>query len=357
MNPVDILKSRFLKKVIAYIIGTVVVSVVASKAGFPPLFVVIFDVYVFACFLFYIIIDLPPMKRHTGIRTFVNLVFTFALFSAIYIGVTAFLPQFDPEYERAEIRKPPLRLAGFAGPEAIKAGEDVFNKNKCANCHKFKGKGTSIRGPNFDLMQIGLRDRDWLIDAIIDPREEQPFGFEDAKSKTAMPIYFGEDITEDEMGALIAYLQTGWNGEQMPMIGKEDVGMVRWDEDPKMLALAKRTFFGKEYKDLNCSTCHGKDGIPTDDETKDLRDPDGESERPGRKGQKLKDWSDADWFDSVSNGVDDSEMEPWLELYPPRAIWLGIVYAKQFSKGSMAVSSEEGQVDETDEEKEDDEEE
>ncbi|MEE8403313.1 MAG: c-type cytochrome [Candidatus Hydrothermarchaeaceae archaeon] len=346
MNPGDILKSSLLKKVIVYIIVTVVVSVVMSKVGFPPLFVVIFDVYIFACFLFYIIIDLPAMKKQTGIRTFVNIVFTFALFSAIYTGVTAFLPQFDPEYERAALRQPPLSLASLAGPEVIKAGEEVFNNNKCANCHKFKGMGTSMRGPNFDLVQIGLYDRDWLIENIVDPRKEASMGFEDQKSKNAMPIYFGEDISEDEMGALIAYLQTGWNGEQMPMIGKEDVGMVRWDEDPEMLALAKRTFFGKEYKDLNCSTCHGKDGIPTDDETKDLRDPDGESERPGRKGQKLKDWSDADWFDSVANGVDDSEMEPWLELYPPRAIWLGIIYAKQFSKGGMAASSEEGQVDE-----------
>jgi mono/diheme cytochrome c family protein len=352
MNPVDILKSRFLKKVIAYIIGTVVVSVVASKAGFPPLFVVIFDVYVFACFLFYIIIDLPPMKRQTGIRTFVNLVFTFVLFSSIYLGVTSFLPQFDPEHERAALRKPPLRLAGFAGPEAIKAGEDVFNNNKCVNCHKFKGKGTSIRGPNFDLMQIGLRDRDWLEEAIVDPRKEQPFGFEDAKAKTSMPIYFGEDITEDEMGALIAYLQTGWNGERMPMIGKEGRKMIRWDEDPEMLALGKRVWLGKEYKDLKCATCHGKDGAPDDDDAKDLRDLDAESARPERKGQKLKDWSDADWFDSVANGVEDSEMDSWLDVYPPRAIWLGIIYAKQFSKGGMAPGGEEGQDDEEEDEEE-----
>ena len=353
MNLSDILKSGLLKKVIAYIIGTVVVSVVASKAGFPSLFVIIFDVYVFACFIFYIIIDLPPMKRRTGLRTFANIIFTFVLFSVIYTGVTAFLPQFDPEYERAALRQPPLSLASLAGPEVIKAGEEVFNTNKCANCHKFKGKGTSMRGPNFDLVQIGLYDRDWLIEAIVDPRKEQPFGFEDAKSKTAMPIYFGEDITEDEMSVLVAYLQTGWNGEQVPMMGKEDVEMVRWDEDPEMLALGKRVWFGKEYKDLNCSTCHGKYGIPTDDEAKDLRDSDAESNRPERKGQKLKDWSDADWFDSVSNGVDDSEMEAWLEQYPPRAIWLGIIYAKQFSKGGgLAAGGEEGHDDEDEEDDE-----
>ncbi len=353
MTPGDILRSSLLKKLIAYIVATVAVSVVASKAGFPPLFVIIFDVYVFACFIFYIIIDLPAMKRQTGLRAFVNIIFTLVLFSVIYTGVTSFLPQFDPEYERAALRQPPISLASLAGPEVIKAGEEVFNNNKCANCHKFKGKGTSMRGPNFDLMQIGLYDRDWLIDAIVDPRKEQPFGFEDAKSKTAMPIYFGEDITEDEMAVLIAYLQTGWSGEQMPMMGKEDVEMVRWDEDPDMLALGKRVWFGKEYKDLNCSTCHGKYGIPTDDEAKDLRDSDGESARPERKGQKLKDWTDADWFDSVSNGVDDSEMEAWLEQYPPRAIWLGIVYGKQFSQGGgLATGGEEGQDDEDEEDDE-----
>lgn len=329
-------KSKWIKKFIGYIIGVAIVTAVTKKAGFPRLFIVIFNVYVFACFLFYIIIDLPPMKKLTGLRSFVYLIATFALFSGIYGGVAAFLPQFNPEFEIGELRKPPVKLSSLTGPEAVKAGEDVFKKNKCTNCHKFKDMGTSMRGPHFDLVQIGLNDEEWLKKSIIDPRKEAAKGFEDQKSKTAMPTYFGEEISEDEFGALIAFLKTGWSKEHMPVRGKEDAGqMVRWDEDPEMIALGKQVFEGNLYPGFNCSVCHGKDGIPIMQGARDLRNPDSESKRPGREGKKLKDWTDADWFDSVSNGIPGTPMMAWLTQYPPRAIWLAIAYEKQFLKKGM----------------------
>ena len=82
-----------------------------------------------------------------------------------------------------------------------------------------------------------------------------------------------------------------------------------------------------------CSVCHGKDGIPLMSGARDLRDPNAITKRPGKEGKKLKDWTDADWFDSVANGIDMTPMAGWLEDYPPRAIWLAIAYAKQVSKG------------------------
>lgn len=326
--------NRWTKKLLVYIILAAILSVVTNKAGFPPLFIVIFHIYAFACFLFYVIIDLPAMKKLTGWRAFFYLIVTFALFSGFYTGLTAFLPQFDPEFEIANIRKPPVKLAALSGPEVIKEGEAVYNKNKCANCHKFKGMGTSMRGPHFDLVQIGLEDESWIKEAIIDPRKEAAKGFEDQKSKTAMPTYFGEEISEDEMGALLAFLKTGWNKESMPVRGKEDVGpIIRWDEDPEMIALGKETFEGNLYSGLNCAVCHGKDGTPLMQGARDLRDPNALSKRPGREGKKLADWTDADWFDSVSNGINDTPMMAWIEDYPPKAIWLAIAYSKQFSKG------------------------
>ena len=334
MRLVAFIKNRWLRKVIIYVIASVILSVFTHKVGFPPLFIVIFNVYAFACLLFYVIIDLPAMKKLTGLRAFVYLIATFAIFSGFYTGVTVFLPQFDPEFEMASIRKPPIKLSALSGPEAIKEGKSVFIKNKCANCHKFKGTGTSMRGPHFDLWQIGLRDAEWLKTAIVEPRKDGSFGFEDQKSKTAMPVYYGEEISEDAMGALLAYLKTGWSKENMPVRGKEDVGlMVRWDEDPEMIALGKKTYEGGLYSGLNCAVCHGKDGIPLMSGARDLRDPNAITKRPGKEGKKLKDWTDADWFDSVANGIDMTPMAGWLEDYPPRAIWLSIAYAKQFSKG------------------------
>lgn len=323
-----------MKKFIAYVTGAVIVSVATSRWGFPPLFVFVFNIYALACLIFYIIIDLPAMKKPTRFRTYFYLVVTIALFSGLYTGITALLPQFNPEVEIGEIRKPPVKFSALSGPEVVKAGEDVFTKNKCTNCHKFKGMGTSMRGPNFDLVQIGLEDEKWLKEAIINPRKEAAKGFEDPKSKTAMPTYFGEEISEDEMGALIAYLKTGWSKEHMPMRGKEDAGpMVRWDEDPEIIALGKQVFEGNLYAGLNCYACHGKDGIPIMQGARDLRNPDSLSKRPGRVGKKLKDWTDADWFDSVSEGIPGTPMMAWIKEHPPRAIWLAIAYAKHFSKG------------------------
>jgi len=324
----------FNKKFLIYIIGAAMVTLGTTKVGFPPVFVIIFNVYTFACFLFYILIDLPPMKALTGWRSFAYLVVTFVLFSGIYTGVMVFLPQFDPKNEIAQIDKPPVKLSALSGPAVIKAGEEIFEKNKCTNCHKFKGMGTSMRGPSFDLIQIGLYDRKFLMESIVDPRKEIAKGFEDAKSKTAMPTYFGEEIPEDAREALIAFLQTGWNKKKMPMRGKEDGGgMVPWDKDPEMIALGKKVFEGDLYEDLNCSVCHGRDGVPVLEGARDLRNPNSLSKRPGRKGEKLKDWTDADWFDSVSKGIPDTPMMAWLEDYPPRAIWLAIAYAKHFSRG------------------------
>jgi mono/diheme cytochrome c family protein len=330
----ELVGNRWIRKSIVFIVAAVILSAVAGKAGFPPLFVGIFVIYAFACFVFYVIIDLPPMKRLAGVKAYVYLAMTFIFASGFYIGVTTILPQFDPTIEIAEIRKPPLKLSALKGPEVVKAGEEVYKKFKCANCHKFKGLGTSMRGPGFDLVQIGLADRESVKRSIVEPRKEVAKGFEDEKSKTAMPLYFAEEVSEDEMEALLAYLETGWSRDAMPLTGKEDAGpMVRWDEDPEMIALGKQVFEGTLYPGLNCTVCHGKDGIPIMQGARDLRDPNSITKRQGKNEKKLKDWSDADWFDSVSNGLPNTPMMGWLQQYPPRAIWLSIVYAKQFSKG------------------------
>ena len=326
---------QWVVKTIGLVIGLVLVSTVTKSTGFPPIFTTLFSIYVVACYLFYIIIDLPPMKPLTGTRAFIYLMITFVMFSGIYAGAGTILPQFDPINEIAKLNKPPFKMAGAAGPELIAAGLEVFEANKCFNCHQAIGKGTSERGPNFDIHQIALKLPDELKEDILEPRKRFAKGFLDKKSKKAMPTYYAEEISTDEMAALLAFLGSLWNKEKMPERGKADgeEPMLSWSDDPEILAIAQEVFEGKAYEDLNCAACHGKDGTPLMDGARDFRDPNAESKRPGREGQKLKDWSDADWFDSVSNGIEDTPMMAWLEEYPPRAIWLAIAYAKQFSKG------------------------
>ncbi len=320
---------QWLIKIIGLGIGLAIIIIVTKKTGFPIIFTKLFSIYVVACFLFYVLIDLPPMKPLSGGRAFAYALITFLGFSFLYSSVAALLPQFNPKFEIAKINKPPLDLGTAIGPEAIAAGMEIFEENKCFNCHKASGKGSSMRGPNFDLWQIGLTPRGELKQDIFHPRERFAMGFTDDKSKKAMPTYYSEEIAEAELQALLSFLQSLWSKDRMPMRGKEDgeTPMVAWDKDPEMIAIGQKAFEGALYEDLNCAACHGKDGVPLMDGARDLRDPNSESKHHERK---LKDWTDADWFHSVSVGVEDTPMMPWLEDYPPKALWLAIAYAKQF---------------------------
>lgn len=320
---------QWLMKIIGLGIGLAVVIIGTQKTGFPIIFTKLFCIYVVACFLFYVLIDLPPMKPLSGRRAFAYTLITFLGFSFIYSTASAMLPQFNPKYEIVKINKPPLDLGTAIGPEAIAAGQEIFEENKCFNCHKAAGIGSSMRGPNFDLWQIGLKTRVELREDIFDPRKQFAIGFTDKKSKKAMPTYYSEEIPKAEMEALLSFLQSLWSKDKMPLRGKEDgeTPMVPWDKDPEMVALGQKAFEGLLYEDLNCAACHGKDGMPIMDGARDLRDPKGESKHHERK---MKEWTDADWFHSVAIGVEDTPMMPWLEDYPPKALWLAISYAKQF---------------------------
>ena len=108
----------------------------------------------------------------------------------------------------ASLERPPIKLSGLAGPEVIAAGREVFASNKCFNCHKVFWEGNSDRGPNLGTKQIGLYSEDYIKEQILDPRKDQAPGYEDKKSKKAMPTYYDEDLSEDELSALVAYLKT-----------------------------------------------------------------------------------------------------------------------------------------------------
>lgn len=315
-------------KLIGYLIGAGILQTLVTLAGYPSLFVKVFHGYAALCFLFFILLDLPPMDSQEGFRGIRNLFLTFAIFSSFYALAGQVHPQFNPTVEKEKINRPPLKLAEVAGPELIAAGKRVFTDNKCYNCHKAAGEGSSDRGPNFDLYQIGLNDAEYLEDNISDPRKEQSKGFEDAKSKKEMPTYYSDDLDDAMMQAILAFLGSLTNKEKMPMRGKAGT-MVRWDEDPEMLALGKKVFEGEVHDELNCSVCHGMDGIPLMEGAADLRKPDYQSKNHKKS---LKDMTDAEWFFSVTNGVKETPMAAWGELFPARSLWLALSYARQFHK-------------------------
>jgi mono/diheme cytochrome c family protein len=317
------IKNRLLRKFIAYIIGAVVVSAVTYKVGFPPLFIGVYNIYVFACFLFYVIIDLPPIKL-TRFRTYFYLVMTFVVAAVVYMIVALILPQFSAEVEIAYIRQPPIELSALSTPELIEAGKDVVRIYECMNCHTIGGKGaTKTRGPK--LGNVGWESMQYIKESILNPLAWVSKEFDKPKLRDAMPDFFHEDFTEGEYGALLAYVQS-----LKPETGK----MPRdWWTNWRIILEGKDIFDGAYNPSVNCSVCHGRDGKPVMSGARDLRDADapGSSKTTESRRRPFKEWSDEDFFEAESKGVPHTPMPGWEIFLNESDLWKVVSYVATFS--------------------------
>ena len=312
-----------------------IIWVVAGKFNFPVWWQIEFVSFAIVGFAFFTLLDWKTLTVEKKTSTWVmRLLATYALASGIFITVTAELPQFDPEFELSKLNRPPVKLSGLAGPEVIAAGREVFENNKCFNCHKVFWEGNSDRGPNLGTKQIGLYSEDYIKEQILEPRKKQAPGFDDPKSYKAMPTYYGDDIGDDEMVALVAYLKTLRDPTHMPVEGKFPDQWTWWD-DPKIVAEGKQVFEGLEpaTEGLNCAVCHGKDGIPMMTGALDFRNENNVDsvKIPDRlEGVVLKDWPDALWYKRVTRGVVGTPMAPWGMIFPHLYLWKAEAYARTF---------------------------
>ncbi len=312
-----------------------IIWVVAGKFNFPVWWQIEFVSFAMVGFAFFTLLDWKTLTVEKKTSTWVmRLLATYALASGIFITVTAQLPQFDPEFELSKLNKPPIKLSGLAGPEVIAAGREVFENNKCFNCHKVFWEGNSDRGPNLGTKQIGLYSEDYIKEQILDPRKKQAPGYDDPKSYKAMPTYYGDDIGDDEMVALVSYLKTLRDPTHMPVEGKFPNQWTWWD-DPKIVAEGKQVFEGLEpaTEGLNCAVCHGKDGIPMMTGALDFRNENNidSVKIPDRlEGVVLKNWPDALWYKRVTRGVVGTPMAPWGMIFPHLYLWKAEAYARTF---------------------------
>lgn len=332
----DFFKNIRIKVPVAMVIG-MIIWIVSGKYNFPIWWQAEFVTFVGVALIFFVILDLRELEpEKTAGNWIVRLLATYALASGLFITVTAQLPQFDPQEEVRKLNKPPLKLSGLAGPEVIAAGREVFEENKCFNCHKVFWEGNSDRGPNLGTKQIGLYFEDYIKEQILDPRKDQAPGFEDKKSKKAMPTYYGEDLSKDELHALVSYLKTLRDPTHMPVEGKFGNQWTWWD-DPDVIAHGKEVFEGTESitadMGMNCSVCHGKDGTPMMTGALDFRDGnkhDTDKMPDQLKGVPMKDWPDDLWYKRVTRGVDETPMAPWGMLIPHIYLWKAEAYARTF---------------------------
>lgn len=324
---------RFKLPVVIVLAGAV--WVIAGKFNFPIWWQIEFVSFVFVGFFFFTLLDLKTLTlEKSGFDSGKRLLITYALASTIFIGVTAQLPQFDPEIELAKLNRPPVKLSGLAGPEVIAAGREVFENNKCFNCHKVFWEGNSDRGPNLGTKQIGLYSEDYIKEQILDPRKKQSPGFDDPKSIKAMPTYYGDDLDEDSMGALVAYLKTMRDPTHMPVEGKFGAQWTWWD-DKEVLAEGQQVFEGVHpaTEGLTCAVCHGKDGTPMMTGALDFRDgnnKDTDKIEGDHTDKLLKDWPDDLWYRRVTRGVPNTPMAPWGMIFEHLYLWKAEAYARTF---------------------------
>ena len=322
-------------KVPIIIVLAVILWVLAGKFNFPVWWQIEFVSFALVGFFFFALLDWKTLKlEKSNFDWVIRILATYALASGIFIGVTAQLPQFDPEVEIAKLNRPPIKLEGLAGPEVIAAGREVFENNKCFNCHKVFWEGNSDRGPNLGSKQIGLYSEDYIKGQILNPRENQAPGFEDPKSKKAMPTYYGDDLSEDELLALVSYLKTLRDPTHMPVEGKFPNQWTWWD-DKDAIAEGKLVFEGThpQTEGLLCAVCHGKDGIPMMTGALDFRNennPDTTKIEGDHTDKLLKDWPDALWYRRVTRGVPETPMAPWGTIFPHLYLWKAEAYARTF---------------------------
>ena len=322
-------------KVPIIIVLAVILWVLAGKFNFPVWWQIEFVSFALVGFFFFALLDWKTLKlEKSNFDWVIRILATYALASGIFIGVTAYLPQFDPEIELAKLNRPPIKLEGLAGPEVIAAGREVFENNKCFNCHKVFWEGNSDRGPNLGSKQIGLYSEEYIKGQILKPRENQAPGYEDPKSKKAMPTYYGDDLSEDELLALVSYLKTLRDPTHMPVEGKFPNQWTWWD-DKDAIAEGKLVFEGThpQTEGLLCAVCHGKDGIPMMTGALDFRNennPDTTKIEGDHTDKLLKDWPDALWYRRVTRGVPDTPMAPWGTIFPHLYLWKAEAYARTF---------------------------
>jgi mono/diheme cytochrome c family protein len=92
-----------------------------------------------------------------------------------------------------------------------------------------------------------------------------------------------------------------------------------WWADPKIAEEGKQIFIGAKNPDVNCSSCHGKDGKPVKAGARDFRVTD-----------RMKLYSDSVWFWRISEGVPNTKMKSWKSKLSEEDRWKLVAFERNF---------------------------
>jgi mono/diheme cytochrome c family protein len=134
------------------------------------------------------------------------------------------------------------------------------------------------------------------------------------------------------VGAGMILVATGCGGDE-PSVGPpppvpaeyQDKHMPEgWWTDPAVIEEGKAIFEGKDDPDVNCASCHGREGKPKKKGARDFR-----------VQERLKLYSDSFWFWRISEGVPRTKMKAWKDKLSEEQRWKVMAYEHTFSHGNQ----------------------
>lgn len=92
-----------------------------------------------------------------------------------------------------------------------------------------------------------------------------------------------------------------------------------WWTDAAKVEEGRKLFIGETNPDVNCASCHGKDGKPVKAGARDFRVSD-----------RMKMYSDSVWFWRISEGVPNTKMKAWKSKLSDEDRWKLVLFERNF---------------------------
>ncbi|MGH7256277.1 MAG: c-type cytochrome [Nitrospirales bacterium] len=92
-----------------------------------------------------------------------------------------------------------------------------------------------------------------------------------------------------------------------------------WWTDEKIIEEGRQIFLGKKDIDVNCASCHGRDGKPVKAGARDFR-----------VTERMELYSDSVWFWRISEGVPNTKMKAWKSKLAEEDRWKVLAFERTF---------------------------
>jgi Cytochrome C oxidase, cbb3-type, subunit III len=97
-----------------------------------------------------------------------------------------------------------------------------------------------------------------------------------------------------------------------------------WWADEKIIEEGRKLFIGATNPDVNCASCHGKDGKPVKAGARDFR-----------VTERMKLYSDSVWIWRISEGVPNTKMKSWKSKLSEEDRWKLVAFEHTFGLKGM----------------------